>query len=54
VTPSVGDLLVFVALTFVVGAAGVALGMLVLAPRLTRLADRDEEPGDPADDRSEP
>jgi hypothetical protein len=53
VTPSIGDVLVFVAIAFVVGAAGVALGMLVLAPRLTRLADRDEDAGDPAD-RTEP
>jgi hypothetical protein len=54
VTPSIGDLLVFVAIALVVGAVGIALGILVLAPRLIRLADRDEEPGDPADDRPEP
>jgi hypothetical protein len=53
VTPSIGDLLVFVAVVFLVAAAGLALGMLVLAPRLTRLADRHEEPGDTADDRPE-
>lgn len=42
----IGEVLGFVALVVVVGAVGIALGMLVLAPRLTRLSDRDEEPGD--------
>jgi hypothetical protein len=38
----VNDLVVFVAVTVVVLAAGIGLGMLV-APRLTRLAERDDE-----------
>lgn len=53
-TASVGDLLVFVALVALVAVAGVVVGMLILAPRLTRLTERaahaDEEPGDRADD----
>jgi hypothetical protein len=45
-----GDLLVFLGLAALLGAAGIAVGMLVIAPRLTRLADRTEEPGDRTDD----
>lgn len=44
------ELLVFLGAAAVVGTIGVGLGIVVLAPRLTRLADRDddtrdEEPG---------
>jgi len=53
-TGAVGDLFVFLAIVALVGVAGIVVGMLVLAPRLTRLADRaahpDEEPGDRTDD----
>lgn len=51
---AIGDLVVFIAISGFVGVAAVVVGMLVIAPRLTRLADRaanpDEEPGDRADD----
>jgi len=36
----------FLLLTAVVGAVGVAVGILLIGPRLTRWMDRDEEPGD--------
>ena len=53
-TGAAGDLLVFIAIVAFVGVAGIVVGMLVLAPRLTRLADRaahpDEESGDRTDD----
>lgn len=53
-TVPVSDLLVVVALTVLVGVAGAVVGMLVIAPRLTRLADRaahpDEDRGDRTDD----
>jgi hypothetical protein len=48
----VTELLTFAALVVVVLAAGIAIGKLT-APRLTRLADADEEPragDDPAAD----
>jgi hypothetical protein len=41
----VSDLLVFIPLVAVVLVAGIGLGMLV-ARRLGRLIDHDEEPGD--------
>lgn len=53
-TVGVGELLLFLGLALVVGGAGIALGMLVVAPRLTRQSDRDEEPGDRADDPRHP
>jgi hypothetical protein len=41
-----GDLLVLLAVAAVVGTAGVAFGIFVLAPRLERHTERsDEEPG---------
>lgn len=44
--PLLGDLAAFLALATVAGIAGLAFGILILAPRLSRLADRsDEEPG---------
>jgi hypothetical protein len=53
VTVPVSDLLVLAAVVALVGVLGVVVGMLVIAPRLTRLADRaahpDEEPGDRTD-----
>jgi hypothetical protein len=46
VTVDLGALVVFLGLVAVVATAGVAFGILVLAPRLTRHADRtDEESG---------
>ena len=45
-----GDVLVFLGLVALLGAAGIAVGMLVIAPRLSRIADRTEEPGDRSDD----
>jgi hypothetical protein len=53
VTVGIGEILLFIGLALVVGAAGIALGILVLAPRLTRVSDRDEEPGDRTDDRAD-
>jgi len=54
VSASVGDLVVFIVIVAFVGVAAVVVGMLVIAPRLTRLADRaantDEEPGDRTDE----
>ena len=45
-TVDVGELLVFVALAAAVGIAGLALGIVFLAPRISRLLDRtDEDPG---------
>ena len=42
-----GDLFVLLAIAAVIGTAGVAFGILVLAPRLSRHAERsDEDPGD--------
>jgi uncharacterized protein YneF (UPF0154 family) len=41
----VSDLLIFIPLVAVVLVAGIGLGMLV-ARRLDRLIDHDEEPGD--------
>ena len=44
-TLDLGELFAFVALAAVVGTIGGALGILFLAPRLSRLAERnDEEP----------
>jgi len=40
----IGELLVFLVLVAVVAAGGVAVGMLVIAPRLDRWAERDAEP----------
>ncbi len=42
-TIGVSELLIFLGITAVVGIIGVGFGILVLAPRLTRLADRDED-----------
>lgn len=42
----------FVIVASVVGVIGVAIGILVIGPRLTRWAERDEEPGD-GDDRTD-
>jgi hypothetical protein len=39
-----GDALVFVLIAFAAGAVGIVIGMLV-APRLSRWAERDEEEG---------
>lgn len=44
-TLALGELVTFVVLAAVVGTIGVALGILFLAPRLSRLTERnDEEP----------
>jgi hypothetical protein len=40
------DLAGLLAVALLVGAVGVAVGMLVVGPRLTRWMDRDEEAGD--------
>ena len=41
-----GDLVVVVVIAAIAGTVGVALGIFFLAPRITRLLDRqDEEPG---------
>ena len=48
-----GDLIVFVGIVVVAGAAGIALGML-LAPRIGRLAERGQDPAtteEPGDQR---
>jgi hypothetical protein len=40
------DLVIFIAIAAVAGTAGIAFGILVLAPRISRALDRsDEEPG---------
>ncbi|HSO30359.1 MAG TPA: hypothetical protein VLS28_10680 [Candidatus Sulfomarinibacteraceae bacterium] len=45
-TLGLGELAAFLLLTAAIGTAGVAFGILVLAPRLSRHAERnDEEPG---------
>ncbi len=45
-TLNIGEILAFLVLTGVIGTIGVAFGILFLAPRLSRLAERnDEEPG---------
>lgn len=45
-TFGLAELAVFLVLTFIVGAVGVGFGIFFLAPRLSRLADRnDEDPG---------
>ena len=49
----VGDLVVVLVIAAVAAVIGVALGIFLLAPRITRLLDRadsdDEEPGDRPD-----
>ncbi|MEO8208869.1 MAG: hypothetical protein ABI598_07515 [Chloroflexota bacterium] len=41
-----GDVLVFVGVAVVIGLLGAGFGIFFVAPRLSRLADRnDEEPG---------
>lgn len=42
-------LLVFLGLVLVVGAAGVAIGILLIGPRLDRWAQRNEEADDKRD-----
>ena len=42
----IADAGTLVVVTAVVAAAGIAVGILLIGPRLTRWADRDEEPGD--------
>jgi len=42
-------LLLFVGLVLVVGAAGVAIGILLIGPRLDRWAERHEEADDKRD-----
>lgn len=45
-TLALPDLLVFLALTLVIGIAGVGFGIFFVAPRLSRFADHpDEDPG---------
>lgn len=39
-------LLAFVAVTALIGAAGVAIGMLLIAPRLARWTERDDDSAD--------
>ncbi len=44
-TVNLGELFAFIVLAAVIGTIGVALGILFLAPSLSRLAERnDEEP----------
>ncbi len=44
-TLDIGELFAFAVLAAVIGTIGVAFGILFLAPRLSRLAERrDEEP----------
>lgn len=41
-----GDLIVFLGIVAVAGTVGIAFGIFFLAPRISRLIDRnDEEPG---------
>ncbi len=40
------NLLVFVGLVLVIGAAGVAIGILLIGPRLNRWAERQDEEAD--------
>lgn len=42
-TIGVSELLLFLGLAAVLGIIGLGFGIVVLAPRLTRLADRDED-----------
>lgn len=42
-TFGLAELALFLALTCVVGAVGVGFGIFFLAPRLSRLADRNDE-----------
>lgn len=42
-TFDLAELVLFVALALVAGALGVGFGIFFLAPRLSRLADRDDE-----------
>jgi hypothetical protein len=44
-----GDLIAIAVVAVVAGGIGLALGIVVLAPRITRLLDRHEEPGDEPD-----
>lgn len=45
-TVGLAELALFILLTFIVGAVGVGFGIFFLAPRLSRLSDRnDEDPG---------
>lgn len=46
----IGELFVFLALTAIVGSAGLGLGIFFLAPRITRLADRSDEESRGGDD----
>ena len=49
-TVGLGDLAFFLIIAAVVGIVGVALGIVVFAPRITRMTDRqDEEPRDQPD-----
>jgi hypothetical protein len=40
------SLLIFLGLVLVIGAAGVAIGILLIGPRLNRWAERDDEEAD--------
>ena len=40
------QLVLFVGLVLVVGAAGVAIGILLISPRLNRWVERDDEEAD--------
>ena len=40
------DLILFLGLVLVIGAAGVAIGILLIGPRLNRWAARDDEEAD--------
>lgn len=40
------EIVAFLVAAGAIGIAGAAVGMLVIAPRLSRWADRDEERGD--------
>jgi hypothetical protein len=48
--PDLGAMLVgFVVLTAVLGAAGVAVGILLIGPAITRRMDREDEAQEPGD-----
>lgn len=48
--PLVGDLVAFLALTAVVVIVGLGFGIFFVAPRLSRLADRNDEERGARDD----
>jgi hypothetical protein len=41
-----GEVLLFAGIVAIVAVVGAAIGILLIAPRLTRFAERDEDPSD--------